>query len=309
MDNTIMVSVLTLAYNHANYIRQCLDGILMQQTNFRYELLIHDDASTDGTQDIIREYEARYPDIIKPIYQQENQYSKKVPIGTTFLYPRAQGKYIAFCEGDDYWTDPLKLQKQVDFLEANPEYTVCTHSYKLYYQATDTWGDTLPNVISDLEYDLDFYISYTQWVTQPLTAMFRYSALDMDLYRRTKNAKDASLFFYLLKQGKGLLMNDVMGVYRIQKNGVWSGASNSQRVAADLKTLKGICDSEQSQYAVYFLRNYLDRVGYLGYLFLIKYTKLYFQVLGVVNKSLGIWVSIKLACKGCNYFKRWQSHH
>ena len=94
---------------------------MVQKTNFPIEILIHDDASTDGTADIIREYEAQYPDIIKPIYQTENQYSKGINPGFEFLFPRARGKYIALCEGDDYWTDTLKLQKQVEFLEGNKE--------------------------------------------------------------------------------------------------------------------------------------------------------------------------------------------
>ena len=87
----------------------------MQKTDFPFEILIHDDASTDGTADIIREYEAKYPDIIKPIYQTENQYSKGIKVSQVYQFPRAKGKYIALCEGDDYWTDPYKLQKQVDF--------------------------------------------------------------------------------------------------------------------------------------------------------------------------------------------------
>ncbi len=97
-----------------------------QQTDFDFEVLIHDDCSPDGTADIIREYAERYPDIIRPMYETENQYSQGKPIGTqVWNLPRARGKYIAICEGDDYWTDPLKLQKQVDFLEANPEYGMC----------------------------------------------------------------------------------------------------------------------------------------------------------------------------------------
>lgn len=117
-----LVSICCAAYNHEPYIRQCLDGFVMQRTTFPFEVLIHDDASTDKTADIIREYEKKYPDIIKPIYQKENQYSKGGKISLRFNIPRAKGKYIAFCEGDDYWIDPLKLQKQVDFLEANPDY-------------------------------------------------------------------------------------------------------------------------------------------------------------------------------------------
>lgn len=107
-----LVSICCITYNHAPYIRQCLEGFLIQKTTFPFEILIHDDASTDGTADIIREYEARYPHLIKPIYQVENQYSKGTKISSTYNYPRAKGKYIALCEGDDYWTDPLKLQNK-----------------------------------------------------------------------------------------------------------------------------------------------------------------------------------------------------
>lgn len=127
MQENVMVSICCIVYNHESYIRQCLDGFIMQKTNFVYEIVIHDDASTDKTAEIIREYEAKYPNIIKPIYQKENQYSKGIQISATYNLPRAKGKYIALCEGDDYWTDPLKLQKQVDFLEINLEYSGCVH--------------------------------------------------------------------------------------------------------------------------------------------------------------------------------------
>lgn len=124
MSEQIMVSIICNAYNHEKYIGEALDSFLMQETSFPFEVLVHDDASTDGTADIIREYEKKHGDIIKPYYQTENQYSKGVPI-RTFQLPRARGKYIAFCEGDDYWLDPLKLQKQVDALEAHPEVDMC----------------------------------------------------------------------------------------------------------------------------------------------------------------------------------------
>ena len=101
------VSICCITYNHAPYIRSALDGFLMQETDFAYEILIHDDASTDGTADIIREYTARYPDIIKPILREENQYSKGISNISIFNFPRARGEFIAMCEGDDYWTDPI----------------------------------------------------------------------------------------------------------------------------------------------------------------------------------------------------------
>ena len=128
MNDDVVVSVLCTAYNHEKYIRSALDGFVNQKTNFRYEVLINDDASTDHTAAIIAEYEAKYPDIIKPVYQTENQYSKGVFITKSILFPRSKGKYTAICEGDDYWCDENKLQKQVDFLESHEEYAACVHN-------------------------------------------------------------------------------------------------------------------------------------------------------------------------------------
>ncbi len=121
----MMVSICCLTYNQEEYIKDALEGFLMQKTTFPFEILIHDDASTDGTAEIIRQYEARYPELIKPIYQTENQHSKRVAISHVFQYPRAKGKYIAMCEGDDYWTDPMKLQKQVDYMESHEDCGLC----------------------------------------------------------------------------------------------------------------------------------------------------------------------------------------
>ena len=124
----LMVSVRCATYNHAPYIRQCLDGFVMQKTNFRFEVIVHDDASTDGTTDVVREYAERYPDIIKPMYEQTNQYSVDAKGMNERINSRLVGKYVAICEGDDYWTDPDKLQKQVDFLETHPDYSMCYHA-------------------------------------------------------------------------------------------------------------------------------------------------------------------------------------
>lgn len=131
------VSICCITYNHAKYIRDALDGFLMQKTTFPIEVLIHDDASTDGTADIIREYEERYPDIIKPIYQTENQYSKGVKIFLSIV-PLAKGKYIAVCEGDDFWTDPKKLQIQYDFMERHPDYSMCFHNAEVITSDANT---------------------------------------------------------------------------------------------------------------------------------------------------------------------------
>ena len=127
---SVEVSVVCNAYNHEKYIRSALEGFVMQKTSFPFEVLVHDDASTDRTAEIIREYEIKYPDIIKPIYSTENQYSKNDGSLSRIQYGRVQGKYIALCEGDDYWTDPLKLQKQYDLLESHPEIDICATAAK-----------------------------------------------------------------------------------------------------------------------------------------------------------------------------------
>ncbi|WP_341322791.1 glycosyltransferase [Solibacillus sp. FSL H8-0523] len=126
---TVVVSVHCLTYNHEKFIAEAIESFLMQKTNFKFEILIHDDASTDRTPEIIKEYELKYPGLIKPIFQTENQYSKRKSFNTLNLNNliRAKGKYIAVCEGDDYWIDPYKLQKQVDMMEKNPNCSLCVH--------------------------------------------------------------------------------------------------------------------------------------------------------------------------------------
>ena len=120
------LSVVCITYNHEKFIRRALDGFVMQRTNFSFDVLIHDDASTDRTADIIREYEQKYPDLFTVIYEKENQWKKK-DICRDIVFPKVRGEYVALCEGDDYWTDPLKLHKQVEFLETHPEYAICFH--------------------------------------------------------------------------------------------------------------------------------------------------------------------------------------
>lgn len=128
-----VVSICCITYNHEKYIKESLDSFLMQETDFPFEIVIHDDASTDKTADIIREYEKNYPNLFRPIYQTENQYSKIKAINPKFNFSRAKGKYIALCEGDDYWTDPLKLQKQVNFMDEHAECSACFHPVRTIY--------------------------------------------------------------------------------------------------------------------------------------------------------------------------------
>lgn len=128
MTNDVKVSVICLAYNHEKYIGECLDSIVNQMTTFKFEVVINDDASTDNTANIIREYEERYPEKIKALYQKDNQYSKGVAIIEEKMLEHANGKYVAFCECDDKWTDLHKLQRQYEYMEHHPECSMCVHN-------------------------------------------------------------------------------------------------------------------------------------------------------------------------------------
>lgn len=129
---TPLVSICCITYNQAAYVRDALEGFLKQKTDFPFEVLIHDDASTDGTAEIIAEYVDRYPDCIKPVLQEVNQYSiGNIGVSGLFNFPRAKGKYIAMCEGDDYWTDEQKLQMQVGYMEEHPGCALCFHSARI----------------------------------------------------------------------------------------------------------------------------------------------------------------------------------
>ena len=226
----IKVSICCLAYNHAPYIRECLEGFVSQKTDFKFEVLIHDDASTDETQKIIKEYEENYPNIIKPIYQTENQYSKTHGgINLRFNFPRCNGDYIAMCEGDDYWSDKNKLQKQVDFLEANKDYSICWTKYLVKKQGKDSNDLENPEWINliEKEKDLSFDLNniFTPYCTYTLTAMFRVEGFDFKLFNDLKYIKDNTLYAICLTQGKGMLLDFYSAVYRMHEGGVYSNAS------------------------------------------------------------------------------------
>ena len=126
-EEKVEVSIICNTYNHEEYIEGTLKSFIKQKTSFKFEILIHDDASTDNTASIIKKFEKNYPDIIYPIYQIENQYSKGINITITYQYPRVKGKYIAVCEGDDFWIDEFKLQKQYELMEKHLEIDMSAH--------------------------------------------------------------------------------------------------------------------------------------------------------------------------------------
>ena len=157
MTGIPLVSIRCLVYNHEPYLRQCLDGFVMQKTNFPFEAIVHDDASTDGSAAIIREYAEKYPDIIKPIYETENQFSKRDGSLARALDAamHSGSKYVALCEGDDYWTDPNKLQMQVDMMEADKDLGLVYSAARVYNQQSgqfleELWGQPIVSFEDEL---------------------------------------------------------------------------------------------------------------------------------------------------------------
>ena len=223
LHNDILVSISCITYNHVQYISQCLDGFLMQKTSFPFEVLIHDDCSTDGTVEIIKEYEEKYPDIIKPIYEEENQYQQGKPSGSAvWNFPRARGKYIAICEGDDFWIDQFKLQKQVDILESNPDVTFV---YTAFKTVDNNGAEIFRKFFDDCMkksksgYIVDSLLRGNFILT--LTSCFRASVLTNKSCLSALEGYSLDYYYFMKSalQGPVIYLPDVTGAYRQNPEG------------------------------------------------------------------------------------------
>lgn len=226
----IMVTVCCLAYNHEKYIRKALDSFVMQKTNFNFEVLINDDASTDNTANILREYERKYPDIIKPIYQKENQYSQGKKINVEILFPNATGKYIATCETDDYWTDDKKLQKQYDALEQNPNCVFCAHKTRRIKGANMQLAGFIPrigfskNIVKPDEFVNRIFLERPFQVS----SFFFKSQYVKDLYKNIpdfyslSSVGDIPLMLYFSTLGDVYYIDEEMSCYRTDADNNWT---------------------------------------------------------------------------------------
>lgn len=241
----IMVSICCLTYNHERYIREALDSFVNQKTNFKYEILIHDDASTDKTAEIIREYEEKYPDLVKPIYQKENQYSKKKRITLTYQFPRVKGKYIAMCEGDDYWCDENKLQQQFDILENNADISLCVHDSLCKNYKTGTEKEIngySKNKILDLkQYLIDYLEVEPKTLFQTSSYFFRTKAIeslladDIPFFFKECPVGDIPLVLLIGMSGKICYLKKTMSVYRMGVAGSWTASNKGNDVSKKMK--------------------------------------------------------------------------
>jgi len=223
-----LVSINCITYNHAPYIRQCLDGFLMQKRDFAIEVLIHDDASTDGTVDIIKHYEKKYPDIIKPIYQIENQFSKGVAISRTYNFPRIKGHYIAICQGDDYWTDDCFLKDGIAFLEKSEEYNC--YATNTIYKSSDFEKTALE--VQNKQYEhIGHDISFDNYIYLHTSArIYRNNLIFSDLLKYPYTYKGEIYFWWtFLSKGKVFFDHKITSVYNITGKGVYTRLSQKEQ--------------------------------------------------------------------------------
>lgn len=222
MNSGVKLSICVVTYNHKDYIAQALDSFLMQKTNFKFQVIVGDDCSTDGTTEILKEYAKKYPDIIKPIFREKNIGATK---NSLEVYSNAKTPYVAICEGDDYWIDEYKLQKQVDFLETHPDYSICFHPVKVVYDGFDfEKTDEIYPTQKMIESGTTFELLLKGNFIQPASAVYRWMFNQTNTRQYFLDISPGDWFISLLhaKEGKIKMLPEIMAVYRRHPQGVWS---------------------------------------------------------------------------------------
>jgi glycosyltransferase involved in cell wall biosynthesis len=223
-EEPILVAIHCLVYNHEPYLRDCFEGFVKQKTNFRFVAIVHDDCSKDKSAAIIREYAEKYPDIIKPIYETENQWSKRDGSIDRIMENAIEAtgaKYLALCEGDDYWTNPLKLQMQVDFLESHPDYVMCCHGADVLNE-TNRKIDCACEHMTTREYFPDD--AFPTWQIPTASIIYRREPVEGFELKHTEQfiAGDVVLILKCMHVGRVWGMAEHMSVYRMNQGGVTS---------------------------------------------------------------------------------------
>lgn len=254
-----MLSIICTTYNQEKFIAKSLEGFIMQKTNFPIEIIVHDDASTDNTVEIIKEYEAQFPNLFVNIYQAENQLSKGIDRVTRITFAAARGKYIAWCEGDDYWTDPNKLQKQVDFLEANPDYSICFH------QAKSLFEDGSEILYNQIAHDASFDILDLTQGNFISTASCVFRVHDHirsipDWFLKL-SVGDWGIHMLNASKGKIFFMCDCMSVYRIHSGGMWASLSSDEACKKEIEIMDQLNDAFNYEYDKYFQEGKAKRLA------------------------------------------------
>ncbi|WP_310993560.1 glycosyltransferase family 2 protein [Aequorivita marina] len=286
-----LVSILCVTYNHEQFIGACLESLVSQKCDFNFEILIHDDASTDGTQDIIKTFQKKYPDIVKPILQTENQWSKQAGgINLRFNYPRAKGKFIALCDGDDYWIGADKLENQVRFLENNPNYSLVCGGYNLVENGVETPVIKSGLAATEKEDEKGFSFNLEAlikgWFIRPSTVLFRDLPDQADIMESYEFSFDVHLFYHLLRTKDAYYSKAVLAGYNRHGGGVYSGRRPQDLLLAHYYIFKEIYERDNNEFVK---KKYLDisyKVLNLRISGLMPTRKI--KTLALKNKNVGI---------------------
>lgn len=240
-----------LSHNHYSYIKDALDGFVSQKVDFSFQVYVIDDRSDDGTVDVIKEYELLYPEIIKGIYHSENYFSKGEFIHEYLFHLHKYAKYVSLCEGDDYWTDPLKLQKQVDFLETHSDYSMCFHNAVEHWENASKEDRIFSNVEGREYSGLEIY---TNWIIPTASILYRAKILLKEEARTIFQNKnfvffDVVLFLYCATQGKLYGMRDVMSVYRRTESSLTM--THSKIMSQSIELNRRLCNHHNAIYKCY----------------------------------------------------------
>lgn len=268
-EKPLMVSVRCATYNHVNFVRQCLDGFVMQKTNFCFEVIVHDDASTDGTTNIVREYAEKYPEIIKPMYESENQYSVDEKSMNRRIDERLVGKYIAICEGDDYWMDENKLQLQVDYMEKHPDCTMTCCRTKIYSEKDNRFYGEQYCLRKDGILNPADVVNRTGLYIPTCSIVYRKNAIEnYPDYCRNCLVGDYPLQIYCAMKGHIFYFDRVMSVYRRFNSSSWMGQQDWNHfslvrvkvISSQLEMFKGFAE-DYPQYRTLFYDKLAEHIN------------------------------------------------
>lgn len=292
-----LVSVWMITYNHEKFLAEALDSVLMQKTNFPFEIVIGEDCSTDGTRAILKDYESKYPNIIKPIYQEKNVGAMRNAY--EFALPQCKGKYIACLEGDDYWTDPLKLQKQIDFLESNSEFSACAHEVLISSPHSDV------KVFSEIHKKSNpgrkTIIDALQGIIcHTSSVVFRNYLIEFPVWHKDIPAADYTMSVLLTQKNDIFVLEDQMSLYRYNPTSITSsggeigyGIKSQYLYISREKKINILLDKKynkiiNTQIAYYFLVIYrlLKREGKILAASLILFKIIYYDISVWKNRNI-----------------------
>jgi glycosyltransferase involved in cell wall biosynthesis len=235
MSENPLVSVLMPTYNHEKYVRQAIESVFMQQVDFKYEIVIGEDCSTDSTRSIVIEYQKKYNDRIRLILHEQNM---GLNSNAGKMYQEGKGRYFALLEGDDYWTDQNKLQKQVAFLEKNPDFAICFHNMQIIYE-DEPYKNCLSNFNQQEITSIEELASYGNYI-HSASCIFRKYLSELPYWFYQCPAPDYVLLLLSAQYGKIKFIDEVMGVYRIHKGGTWGPKGYSYQMEKTVELLEKI---------------------------------------------------------------------